>query len=175
MALKNNKRLSKQCNYKRIRVRNALPSIRGHYHNYVDAKIDWLHLFNLLAHAHHDKKQIVANYHAGIKYRTAMRRYQTWVKDGKQQQQETAAVQDNRGGHNAAMTVEQEELCAEYIKANYLEKRKYINQEDVRALILAFYQQLHPHVVRGVADLTVGGAFITRFMEKYHLVNRNGI
>ena len=170
---KNNKRQSAVIKHRRIRAQLSLPAIRGHYHNYADAGINWLRLFNLID-GRKKKKQIIAQYHAGIKYKTAMRRYTRWVKEGKQQKLDTSAVQDNRGGHNAAMTVEEEELCAEYIKANYLEKTKKINQEDVRTLILAFYKQIHPHVVRGIVDLTVGGSFITRFMKKYDLVNRNG-
>jgi hypothetical protein len=120
------------------------------------------------------KNILYLNTAVGIKYDTAMWRYNKWVKDGKQQTQDTAAVQDNRGGHNAAMTVEEEQLCADYIKANYVEKKTPINEEDVKTLILAFYKQLHPHLLRDTFDLKVGGAFITRFMEKHHLVNTNG-
>lgn len=170
---KNNIRQSKNIKKKRIRAKNALPFVRGHYHNYTDANIDWLSLFNLLDKSEHNKKQIIHKYHAGIKYDAAIKRYRRWVKNGKQQTQDTAAVQDNRGGHNAAMTVAEEQLCADYIKANYVEKMP-INQEDVKTLILAFYKQLHPHILRDTFDLKVGHAFITRFMEKHQLVNRNG-
>jgi hypothetical protein len=171
---KNNQRQSKIIKSKRVRVKNALPHIRGHYHNYTHAKIDWLTLFNLLENSQHNKKEIIHTYNAGMKYDAAIKRYRRWVKDGKQQQQATGAVQDNRGGHNAAMTVQEEQLCADYIKANYLEKHKPINQQDVRTLILAFYKQLHPHILRDTFDLKVGYSFVTRFMEKHQLVNSNG-
>jgi len=171
---KNNIRQSKNIKKKRIRAQTALPFVRGHYHNYTDAKIDWLCLFNLLDKSEHNKKQIIYQYNAGIKYDAAIKRYRRWVKDGKQQKQDTVAIQDNRGGHNAAMTVEEEQLCADYIEANYLDKKIPINQEDVKTLILAFYKQLHPHILRDTVDFKGGDAFMARFMEKHQFVNRNG-
>jgi hypothetical protein len=141
---KNNTRLSEEKKNKRIRPELALPSI--HYNNYSDARVDWLALFNLLDSCDKkDKKNVIYKYNRGIKYGAALKRFRRWVGDGKPQDGCALATQDNRGGHNAAMSVEEEKLCADYIRHNFLEKNKKINQEDVRHLIKSYYDQMHKY------------------------------
>ena len=66
IGAKNNLRQSKIIKTKRVRAKTALPSVRGHYHNYTDAKIDWLTRFNLLEKCKSNKKEMISEYNIGI-------------------------------------------------------------------------------------------------------------
>jgi hypothetical protein len=170
---KNNARGSELLRSKRIRPALALPTIRKHYNNYNDARVDWLDVFRVLDDAH-NKKAALLEYNSGIRYVTAMRRYKQWRVEGRPTDSNSPSAQDNRGGSNAAMSPHEERLCYLYITANYLQRRKPVNQSDLRVLIRAFYQQLHPRLMRGVADLRVGASYVTRFMRKFGLFCSHG-
>lgn len=170
-VLKLNYRQSVSPTHKRIRSSTALQGPRGRYNNYHDAKIDWLSIFREL-HPLKNKKEQLSNFYPLIKYSTFKRRYREWKECG----QQLDGCGDDRGGHNAAMTVEQEELCAIYIRSEYIEKKKPINQTDLSALIVAFYNSLHPQPTRSTAvtKFVAGSAFMQRFMKKYQFYNNNG-
>jgi hypothetical protein len=46
------------------------------------------------------------------------------------------------------MSQEEEQLCIDYIKENFLRNNKPIGNKELRMLIIDFYKQLHPHVTR---------------------------
>jgi hypothetical protein len=171
---KNNRRQSFLVKRKRVRRELALPAARGHYLNYADARLDWLALFHKLD-PHRDKKTILRLRYPEIKYRTFANRYKTWVDAGKPNDPACPAVQDNRGGHNAAMTPEEEKLCAAYIDTEYLQKNKIVCQADLSDIISAFYTSLYPHQLRSVGTpFKASCTFVTRFMKVHKFYNSQG-
>ena len=171
LRLKNNVRQSEKANT--ARIRGVLPVQREHYRNYSNANIDWHALFKQMQHC---TNKTLALYHKypGIKYKTFMRRYKAWCEAGCSDAPDAVGTQDNRGGHNAAMTPEEESLCATFIITEYISKGKPLNREDIRHIILCWYSNLHPHVTRRNAIFSCGNSFLDRFMHRFRMYNSNG-
>lgn len=172
LSLRNNYRRSIEPKYRRCDL--PLPTKRSKYANYLDCKVDWLDIFIKLQHVK-SKSATLSKLFPGIKYRTFMNRFTAWCNAGRPcTGDDIIGTQDNRGGHNAAMTADEEELCATFIKTEYIEKGKPINREDIRHLVLSWYDSLHPHKTREHAIFACGEAFITRFMKRFNLYTSHG-
>lgn len=169
-SLKQNARQSLKLTSRRIRP--GLPGIRGLYRNYETAGINWQHIFTTM-HTKTNKTKELRQLFPGVKYTTFMTRYKKWCKadspdDG------SVATTDNRGGHNAAMTVAEESLCASFVKEMFIDGVEEINQSDLKEIIISYYQQLHPHVTRDVGLFACSGSFLQRFEKKWGIFHTSG-
>ena len=72
------------------------------------------------------------------------------------------------------MTVEQERICADFIKTEYVYKKKIFNKIDLSEMIRAFYyEQLHPNATRS-RTFKANQSFVTRWMKKWGFISNRG-
>jgi len=155
---------------KRIRALTALQGPKGRYNNYADAKINWKQIFEEISAQSQPAKIYLETHYPKINYKTFHKRFKEWNDCGQLED----GIGDDRGGHNAAMTVEQEKLLATYIKIEYLSKKKCINSTDLKEIARNFYKSIHPNNTRSSPIFKCGSAWIQRFMKKYGFYNSNG-
>jgi hypothetical protein len=169
--LKNNFRQSIIQTKKRIRSQTALQGPRGRYNNYFDAKINWKVLFTQILSQSLPAKTYLRNHYPKIKYTTFATRFNEYKQCG----QLFDGTTDDRGGHNAAMTVEEEKIFATYIKTEYLYKKILINATDLRSLAVSFYDEnLHPNNTRSSPIFKCSNDWVHRFMKRHGFYNSNG-
>jgi hypothetical protein len=185
--LKNNLRKSMQLKMKRIRPSNALKS--RHNNSYSDAGVNWFSIF-LELNQSKNKKETLHRLHPLIKYDACIKRFRQWraanivlnsantllsLVGSPSVPYSVNGTEDNRGGHNACMSSEEEDLCATFIITEYVAKNRPINRTDLRKLVKQYYyEQLHPQTTRNVRNFKVGDSFIDRFMKKNRMYCSSG-